>query len=44
MKFLTHFMSDESGKVTVDWVVLTAAIIGLGMIVLLRFGGGITGH
>ncbi len=26
---------DESGAVTVDWVVLSAAIIGLGMIVLI---------
>ena len=26
---------DESGAVTVDWVVLTAALVGLGMIVLI---------
>ena len=26
---------DESGAVTVDWVVLSAAIVGLGMIVLI---------
>jgi hypothetical protein len=26
---------DESGAVTVDWVVLSAALIGLGMIVLI---------
>ncbi len=26
---------EESGAVTVDWVVLSAAIIGLGMIVLI---------
>jgi hypothetical protein len=26
---------DESGAVTVDWVVLSAAVIGLGMIVLI---------
>ena len=31
---LKSFGKDESGAVTVDWVVLTAAIVGLGMIVL----------
>ena len=36
------FKSDESGAVTVDWVVLTAAIVGLGMIVMTSVGGGIT--
>lgn len=28
------FLRNESGAVTVDWVVLTAAIIGMGMLVL----------
>jgi Flp pilus assembly pilin Flp len=28
------FAKDESGAVTVDWVVLTAAVVGLGMVVL----------
>jgi hypothetical protein len=27
--------------VTVDWVVLTAAIVGLGMVVMTTVGGGI---
>ena len=36
------FKSDESGAVTVDWVVLTAAIVGLGMVVMQTVGGGIT--
>jgi len=43
MKFaLERFCKDECGAVTVDWVVLTAAIIGLGMIVLIpvAFGAG----
>lgn len=32
---LTHrFARDEDGAVTVDWVVLTAAIVGLGIAVL----------
>lgn len=29
------FSTDEAGAVTVDWVVLTAAVIGLGMVVLI---------
>ncbi|WP_210530202.1 hypothetical protein [Rubellimicrobium arenae] len=32
--FMKTFLSDESGAVTVDWVVLTAAIVGLGVLVL----------
>ena len=28
------FHKDQAGAVTVDWVVLTAAVIGLGMVVL----------
>jgi Flp pilus assembly pilin Flp len=35
------FKNDESGAVTVDWVVLTAAIVGLGMVVMQTVGGGI---
>lgn len=31
---LKTFCKAESGAVTVDWVVLTAALVGLGMIVL----------
>ena len=37
------FKKDESGAVTVDWVVLTAAIVGLGMVVMTTVGGGVTG-
>ncbi|MGV8952330.1 MAG: hypothetical protein ACOH2M_14585 [Cypionkella sp.] len=33
-KAVKNFFRDESGAVTVDWVVLSAAIIGLGMVVL----------
>lgn len=36
------FLSDESGAVTVDWVVLTAGIIGLGVAVLSSVGTGTT--
>jgi Flp pilus assembly pilin Flp len=28
------FKDDESGAVTVDWVVLTAAVVGLGLLVI----------
>jgi Flp pilus assembly pilin Flp len=35
------FVSDESGAVTVDWVVLTAAIVGLGLAVMSVVSGGI---
>ncbi len=31
---MTLICKDQSGAVTVDWVVLTAAVIGLGMAVL----------
>ena len=40
---IKKFRSDESGAVTVDWVVLTAAIVGLGMVVMTTVGGGIEG-
>lgn len=29
MNFIKNFRKDENGAVTVDWVVLTAAIVGL---------------
>ncbi|QFT94072.1 hypothetical protein FIU86_14575 [Roseovarius sp. THAF9] len=31
IKFIKNFRKDEEGAVTVDWVVLTAAIVGLGV-------------
>ena len=46
MTFLNAFKSfanDEAGAVTVDWVVLTAAIVGLGIVVMTSVGSGITG-
>ena len=33
-KVTKRFKNDEDGAVTVDWVVLTAAIVGLGVAVL----------
>ena len=38
---LKSFKNDEAGAVTVDWVVLTAAIVGLGIVVMTTIGGGI---
>lgn len=29
IKFFKNFRKDENGAVTVDWVVLTAAVVGL---------------
>lgn len=40
MKLFNAFLNDESGAVTVDWVVLTAAIVGLGIAVLTSVGKG----
>ena len=40
LDFIKTFRADEDGAVTVDWVVLTAAIVGLGIAVLLAVRGG----
>lgn len=40
---IKNFRNDESGAVTVDWVVLTAAIVGLGVAVLATVDDGISG-
>jgi Flp pilus assembly pilin Flp len=37
------FSNDESGAVTVDWVVLTAAIVGLGIAVVAAVSTGVRG-
>lgn len=34
LNIFKNFKNDESGAVTVDWVVLTAAVVGLGLIVM----------
>lgn len=36
------FIPDESGAVTVDWIVLTAAVVGLGAAVMTSVGKGTT--
>ena len=42
---MTHcfkaFLANESGAVTVDWVVLTAAIVGLGLAVITSVRSGV---
>ena len=40
LNFIKTFHADEDGAVTVDWVVLTAAIVGLGIAVLTSVSNG----
>ncbi|MEM5477414.1 hypothetical protein [Pacificibacter sp. AS14] len=39
-KLYKNFQADEDGAVTVDWVVLTSAIVGLGVAVLATVATG----
>ncbi|NKX44193.1 hypothetical protein [Roseicyclus persicicus] len=39
--YLKTFATSESGAVTVDWVVLTAALVGLGLAVMAVVSGGV---
>ena len=39
---IENFRNDEDGAVTVDWVVLSAAVVGLGFAVLGSVKGGLT--
>ena len=39
-KIFKSFRNDEEGAVTVDWVVLTAAVVGLGVAALAAVRGG----
>ena len=41
MNFFKNFRNDEDGAVTVDWVVLTAAIVGLGIAAISSVSGGV---
>ncbi|MDT8327725.1 MAG: hypothetical protein RQ750_10130 [Roseovarius sp.] len=43
MTFIKNFTKDEDGAVTVDWVVLTAAVVGLGVAGVASVNTGITG-
>ncbi|MFU8777833.1 MAG: Flp family type IVb pilin [Roseovarius sp.] len=42
IKFFKNFSKDEDGAVTVDWVVLTAAVVGLGIAGVASVNTGIT--
>ena len=42
LDFIKTFRADEDGAVTVDWVVLTAAIVGLGIAVIAAVRTGTT--
>jgi hypothetical protein len=41
MEMIKTFAKSESGAVTVDWVVLTAAIVGLGLAVMAVVSNGV---
>ena len=41
-KLSNKFANDESGAVTVDWVVLTAALVGIAVTLVSTINGGIT--
>lgn len=39
-EFFTTFLDSEDGAVTVDWVVMTAAVVGLGFGIITVFANG----
>ncbi|WP_170337531.1 hypothetical protein [Ruegeria arenilitoris] len=43
IKFIRNFKKDDSGAITVDWVVLTAAVTGLAAIAYALIQGGTEG-
>ena len=42
IKFIKNFRKDDSGAVTVDWVVLTAAVVGLAVAAYTSIESGAT--
>ena len=42
MSIIQQFIHSEDGAITVDWVVLTAALIGLGLVVITLISTGTT--
>ena len=42
IKFFKNFSKNEDGAMTVDWVVLTAAVVGLGIAGVTAVNTGIT--
>lgn len=43
LNFIRSFRRDESGAVTVDWVVLTAAVVALAVALVLALTNGSVG-
>jgi Flp pilus assembly pilin Flp len=43
-QLIDRFIHDEAGAITVDWVVLTAAMVGLGIAVVTAVATGATDH
>ncbi len=41
--YITSFLRDENGAVTVDWVVITAAVVGLAVALVLALTNGSVG-
>lgn len=41
LRLLRQFLASEAGAITVDWVVLTATVVGLGLAVVLVVVGGV---
>ncbi|PHQ84158.1 MAG: hypothetical protein COB65_06235 [Thalassobium sp.] len=42
--FVKQFHTQDDGAITVDWVVLTAAIIGLALAIIATIGAGAVDH
>ncbi|MEL6644292.1 MAG: hypothetical protein AAFQ79_10185 [Pseudomonadota bacterium] len=38
----TRFLEEDDGAVTVDWVVITAAITGIGVAIVVNIQAGVT--
>ncbi|MEO0381507.1 MAG: hypothetical protein AAF252_14660 [Pseudomonadota bacterium] len=43
VRFLNEFLRDEDGAVTVDWVVLTAAVVALAVAIVVALTNGSVG-
>lgn len=42
--YIKNFTGSEDGAVTVDWVVLTAAIVGMGVVIITTVANGALDH
>lgn len=43
-RLVSRFLTSESGAVLADYVVLTAALVGLSMLVIGTIGSSVTGY